>query len=509
MVERRNEYRGKSDSPMTDRLLAPPYADPQLAAALANSSRRPVTSNGRLFFYLAVVASVVGSTFTSNPLLSAAGVLILAFLIALFWRPGEPPILAWTVLFPWIQVVTAVVQADVAGTAVSSLSLRNHAEDAIWLSIIGIAVLATGLRLGSRSVEVVDPKVVDAQLRAVSLARLFALYLAFAVLAALVATFQAFLPSLAQALARLVNLKWAFFFLLGYLTLRRRRDRQYFVIAVLIELVSGIGFFAEFRLVFFISILVILSVQFRLTWKNITMAGLGTIAMVLMALAWTHVKPQYREYLNQGTNRQVSLVSPTERVGSFVSLTTEVSPEDLEDAVNPLLNRIAYVDYFAAAIDYVPARRPHERGNLLMQAVLHVLHPRFLYPDKAPLSDSEITTMYTGVSVAGEEQGTSISIGFMGESYIDFGRYVMFVPIFLVGIMWGMAYARFVHYPIRGIGYAFGIAMLLHANEFVGMSGPKLLGGTITDFVILALFLRYVMPWLLAWLQPSIRVRST
>src|SRR5690348_9643291 len=228
------------------------------APVLPRSKTLPVA------FYLAVLLSCGVALLTPNPLLSAAAILVLALLILLFWRPGEPPILLWAVVFPWIQVVTAVLQADFAGETLVTQSFRAHTADAIWLSLVGIAVLAIGMRVASRSIRPIDPLIADQQLSLVSLNRLFILYLGFALLSSIVSEIQSLAPSLAQAIWCLVSLKWAFYFLLGYLTLRRRSKRFYFVFASLLELASGIGFFAEFRLVFFVGILVILSVHFRL-----------------------------------------------------------------------------------------------------------------------------------------------------------------------------------------------------------------------------------------------------
>ena len=52
--------------------------------------------------------------------------------------------------------------------------------------------------------------------------------------------------------------------------------------------------------------------------------------------------------------------------------------------------------------------------------------------------------MYTGSRVAGTEEGTSIGIGYMAESYIDFGPIYMFVPILLLGVFYGLIYRYFI-----------------------------------------------------------------
>jgi hypothetical protein len=179
----------------------------------------------------------------------------------------------------------------------------------------------------------------------------------------------------------------------------------------------------------------------------------------------------------------------------------QVRAEDLNEALQSLVERLSYVDYFGAVLDYVPAHRPHENGGLLWKAIVHMLAPRILFPDKPALpSDSEMTMSYTGLLVASGDRGTSISMGYMAESYIDFGPYSMFLPIFLFGLLWGAMYAYCIrHADLRGIGYAFGTALILGAVQFEAAT-IKLLGGMVLRFLIFALILRYVVPSLYLWL---------
>src|SRR5205814_3724135 len=105
---------------------------------------------------------------------------------------------------------------------------------------------------------------------------------------------------------------------------------------------------------------------------------------------------------------------------------------------------------------------PYENGRLWFDAVKHVFTPRAFFPGKGIIDDSARTTYYTGVLVAGLEQGTSISIGYMGESYIDFGPIGMFVPIFFLGLLYGYIYRLFAkHARYKVIGLAVATSTLL------------------------------------------------
>ena len=107
-----------------------------------------------------------------------------------------------------------------------------------------------------------------------------------------------------------------------------------------------------------------------------------------------------------------------------------------------MLDRLSYVDFFAVVLDTVPSQLPHENGALWLDAITRPFMPRLFFPAKAIIDDSERTNYYTGLAVAGSEEGTSISLGYVAESYIDFGAPLMMVPIFGLGLVLGGFYRK-------------------------------------------------------------------
>jgi hypothetical protein len=98
--------------------------------------------------------------------------------------------------------------------------------------------------------------------------------------------------------------------------------------------------------------------------------------------------------------------------------------------------------YPALAIARVPDVLPHTHGELMTNALRHLLMPRVFFPDKpALISSSDLVRKYSGVWVAGEEENTSIGFGYAIESYIDFGVPNMFIPVVLYGIFIGVVSA--------------------------------------------------------------------
>ena len=151
--------------------------------------------------------------------------------------------------------------------------------------------------------------------------------------------------------------------------------------------------------------------------------------------------------------------------------------------------------YFALAIGNVPDHLPYEKGQLWFGAVKHVLMPRAFYPDKGIIDDSERTSYYTGIQVAGMEQGASISIGYMGESYIDFGPIGMFAPIFVLGLLYGLVYRLFVKYArFKVIGFGAATSVLLFSAYNFETSNVKILGGMLACAIITGVFVWLAEP---------------
>src|SRR5262249_38165568 len=143
----------------------------------------------------------------------------------------------------------------------------------------------------------------------------------------------------------------------------------------------------------------------------------------------------------------------------------------------------------AHCIVNVPENVPYEHGTLWFGAIQHAFMPRLFFPNKPTLDDSVRTQKYTGMEVAGREQGASIGIGYIAESYIDFGRYWMLAPIFLLGVFYGLIYRFFAFRQRYGLlGVAAAIAILVFGAYSIETSNIKLIGGNAMSVLVLGLF---------------------
>lgn len=446
---------------------------------------------------------------TTNPWLTFGSLVTLPILVWLTWRPGEPPLLLFVVGFQWLQATAKVFHADLLGIAVKDLVLfasvePPQAEKAIWLSLAGLVVIAVGIRLVLRRVQVESPDVLSKQVEGFSIPKAFLLYLALTVSLTAAYGVAVYIGPLRQIVLGILLLKWSGFYLLAYLVFSRKSGYAFFLAAFAIEFIGGIGFFSGFKQVIFVSVIAFFSVGRQLTIGT-ALKGFAVVALLgVLGLGWTSIKSEYRATISGGMDRQGSVVSQEEQINLLVDMVGDLSGEDLVEGLDPLLQRIAYVDFFGYVLNAVPSVVPHADGVQWAGAVRHVLIPRLVWPSKPPLvSDSQVTSQYTGIYVAGSEGdgGTSISIGYMGESYIDFGLVGMFVPIFLLGIGWGLIYLFFVRRADNLVlGYAYSVAVLMSAYQ-LEVAAVKLLGGVVMKLIVVGLIMRYTQSWLQNWLQ--------
>jgi hypothetical protein len=452
---------------------------------------------------LFAVASIV-ALWTPNPLLTAASVLVWPLFILLLWRRSEPPVLLYAISFQWVQVTATVFHADALGMTLREFSPFPFIREAIGLSLVALVVLAVGMRIGLSALSRTSSRTIRDEVEALSIHRVAVAYVCAVVFSSSISYVAWIVPQLTQILLSLSLLKWAFFFLFGYLVMIRGERYGLFSLAVLYEFLAGIGFFAGFKTVLFVAVLCFLGASFRLDVRTLLKVSVVAVLIAVLGALWYSIRPEFRPYLRQGATGQVVRVSWTEQISKFGQLASEVDGEDLIEAAAPAAERMAYVKFFAATMERVPRQLPHEDGALWGQSITHILKPRIFFPNKPPLpSESARTIKYTGLSMAGREQGTSISLGYVPESYVDFGPYWMFLPILLLGVGWGGLYSVLVSSgPLRVIGFAFAVAVLIHANKFE-ISTIKLLGSVVMKFIVLALFLRFIMPRLVPFLFSS------
>ena len=450
-----------------------------------------------------IAVGVLFALLSANPLLTAASLLTFPILITLLWRRGEVPILLFAAGYQWLQVSAKIFQANLLGVEITVLGLTPTVERATWMGLLAVLVLAIGMRLALRTVGTSRSNEAEDEARMIPFSRAFGFYLICAVIGAAANAAAWAVASLTQIAIGIEGIKWIGFYVFAYVALTQRRGYLLLAGVTAFEFIQGIGFFSGFKTVVFVLVLAFFTASRRIDGRSLGFGLAGLAGLLVIGSAWTVVKVDYRAFLNQGSQMQQTVVSEEEQVGKLIELVGGLSWDDVGRGFNPLLARVAYVDFFGATMDYVPAVVTYQEGVVWREALQNLI-PRLFYPDKPVLSsDSEHTTQYTGIYVASDGEGTSISLGYVADSYIDFGPVGMYVPILMIGFLWGLMYRYFMRRSGSALlGFGFALSALLVAYQYE-IAAVKLVAGVVVKFLVLAVVLRFFETRIREWLGIS------
>ena len=452
----------------------------------ARSSLSPDATLPLWLWPVAIGVSGLGFV-TANPMLTALGVLLVPLLVTLLWRSGEPPILLACCLMQWLQVMMPVFDADLLGTQLEVVSSVSTHDQATWLSLAGVLAVAVGMRLALNHRLGAAAQQMELEFGKLSLSSVFVAYLVSLGVAYVSESLAWGLGGLAQLVLALSSLKWALLWILLACVLVQGRGYRFTVAALLLEVGIGfLGYFASFKEAFFLLAIAMFSIRRRIAWAVRAWMGLGVMLLLATMVFWQAIKIDYRNFVNKGQGDQAVRVSVEARIEKLGQLLASVDSVAIERGLETLVDRVGYTELFAATLEWVPANEPHAGGELLKAAILHPLMPRLLFPNKEAINDSERARRFSGLTLSGSEEGTSIGIGLMAESYADFGPALMFLPLLLLGYLFGRVYRVFRGNLVSTVwGVALAIGVFFTTMRGVEISGVKLLGGMLTAGLVM------------------------
>jgi hypothetical protein len=440
--------------------------------------------------FACLLLAVLG-LFSSNPLLTFCGFLLLPFLSKLTWYVGEPPVLFYVAGYQWMQVFVPVLAANVVGEELgASISLPEQ-QIATWLGFVAILILATGMSLGRGQRDVSRTVMMREQVYRLSRKNVLVAYVVTLFTPAVVSQFASGLPSIQQLLIPINLLHLVIVFISLYASVLRKDFRIVVVLMLALEAVTGFGGFSSaFKACFIMGIVIYATVYVqRESLLNPKVIVLSLLMLVMM-LFWQSIKPEYRSFLNMGTKTQSVLVSRADRFDFVVEAASKVELEAFLKGWESGVRRLGYTTYFGGVIRQVPSSIPHQEGRLWGEAIGNILQPRLFFPGKAVLDDSARTNKYSGFRVSGVAEGSSIGLGYVAESYIDFGPILMFLPVFLIGLLWGNLIRLSLRYMVNSlVGSAVASVVILQVGTLFETSNAKMLGGTISSILVLSLLM--------------------
>ncbi len=450
--------------------------------------------------------------FGPNWLVATASLLCLLVICALLWRPGETPILLFVFIYQWLEASINIFYANWQEQPLEVFAMQGiDVLESTVLSLIGLLAMSTGVWYALRRKLLVNGDLIQRQVHQMSRSKLLGFYLITSAIGIVAVSLATFFSGLSQLLLVLSALKWTAFIILTYHNfLKNDVSKNLWYLIFLFELFLSLGsFFSSFKFVFITAFLGIVGASVKLELKKTILISFFVSIAIFFGVIWTSIKSDYRSYVNKGTNTQTVIVSYNEQLSFLGDLISSVNSESIKLASEALISRISYVDFFGAAIKYVPQVVPHSNGALWFEAVTRPFMPRLFFPNKEIIDESEKVNKYTGLAVAGFDQGTQISIGYMGDSYIDFGKYLMMPFLLVLGWVLGQCYKWLLNgkYSSGILGSAQAGAILMSVS--IGTSSPKLFGGIFVSLLVIWAFNRFVVTRYLPWLVASPKLRRS
>lgn len=451
-----------------------------------------------------------------------AGVLVLALftLVGVSWQRDMLPVLPAVLSYQFFALSIGYWFYSAFGYFPGGVG-TNSLESAVLLSALAIFCLLFGFRLGFRLLYGFFRYSLIERQAEYSVARLFGMtvvlnsfYIAFSIVPAHI-WFGG-----AQILSNVMMLRYLPYFILLVVVFERRRGYSLAICATILmilpELLTGFSRFKEILLFVVIAALTqwrpwVASRRQKITNRIVVViGGVFSVTAFVLGLIWTGgLKAAWREVI---WGRGDAPSSTIDRLSLFFELASRtISDFNLTQTLETLVGRFSSGTlYFAYTLERVPMFVPFQDGRLLA-LTLENLKPRFLFPEKRVLGgDSWIVREFAGITVAGDETGASIGLGWPAEFYIDFGV----VGVVSLSLFFGIIVASclaLVARVARNREIFFGLSVAILTSSVMSIDGSfiKLLPGLIQRTLIAAVIVASIGRPILRLVQVTNEARPT
>ncbi|MCB1275571.1 hypothetical protein [Prosthecobacter sp.] len=382
----------------------------------------------------------------------------------------------------WLQVVVAVFYSDLYNVTMDSVLEAPEIETATWLTLAGVLCLAVGMRsmLSAQGRGRVVADIIEVEAGQIDPVRLMQMWVVSWIVATIAEGIGWYVTALHQFLVPFSTMKWVFFFMVCYRVLLLDKGYGMMSLMVAIEFFGGfLGFFSSYKEGLFMFLIAAMTIRRAMNIKLKLAGSLVFVLAFVTSVFWSSIKMEYREFVRASQHRG-TVEKALQRLSWLESRVSRMDAKSFDNGMRALVARVQYVTLFGHTISHVPHFEPYAKGELWFGAVKHVLMPRFIFRNKSVLDDSERARRFTGVRFSGSESGTSIGIGYMAQSYADFGRIGMFVPVFLLGAFFGRIYQVAIRNRHSALlGTSVGTAMLFSVLQAFATSNAKILGSLV------------------------------
>ena len=383
-------------------------------------------------------ALVVIAVYATGEWVAGAAVAALLLVWWLLSSAEGPPVLALAVTYQWVQVSVGIFYSALIGEPLEAM-VKSDWRTMMLIGLGCVVTLAVALSVGLVFARNRLPVPEARPQLAFSPTILYAAYGVSLLVTGVVQELAWNYPSITQAILALNFSHLALVFLLA-----RRFTRPVFAwekLAALMALEVALGFtgyFANFREPLLMGSIAVVEIFDRRDSRHWVFFAAVVLVLGVSSVVWMNVRGELRRDVDEEIE-----TTRLERLDKVRALSEGLFSRggDFRDSTTRVVERVWAIYYPALAVERVPSVLPHTHGTIIEGGLLHLVTPRFLFPDKDDLpSDSEMVRKYSGMKVASTEENTSIAFGYAAESYVDFGLPWMFVPPLIYGLLMGAAY---------------------------------------------------------------------
>ncbi|SFV31360.1 hypothetical protein [Thermoflavifilum thermophilum] len=390
------------------------------------------------------VLFVVYRMFTSiNPLEELYAYLTAAIILRLLWRQGYPSVFLFIALIHWLQIFMFIVWNNFYGWSVNTYYYTGG--EAYWWSMTGVLCMTIVLHRVLQKTPWANILQAVREAPHFSSSRIFWTYMLLTLINGTLFRWAVTLPTVGQILFWIIDLREMVLLLYAWIVVVRKQPKWGLMLLCAIHFsLSLFNYFGGYKSIFIVlGLLLLMFIRYVNLFRLLILLVGGSVVLFL-SIVWISVRGTYREFLSQGTQQQVIKVSRQEAMQQLYMLVTQLTPHQLYKGFENFIYRVQYLQFFSMAMEQVPEKIPYQQGKLTLSNLEFVLMPRILDPHKPILDPSSKTNLYTGAQVATVQQGTSISMGYFVDFYIDFGPVGILFSLIILWMLIGWVYRYFV-----------------------------------------------------------------
>ena len=444
---------------------------------------------------------LISQLFFTNGIILFVGMIIFFMLINVLQQPYKPSVFTIMLFYHFLQISAGIWESNYLNQDINYRSPSS--EYATIASYIGLLFLFLPIVYYQNKLPALSLNILKKHADRISIEKTFKAYVIgfFAMNALSGVAF--FIPSLAQIIISLTNIKWFLFLLFGFQSILKNRKRKEFYIFCALEFVIGFySYFSEFKTIIFFILFLFLCLLSVVRFNKIILFAFSIAAMFFAGVFWTSVKGEYRSFLNKGSKSQTVQVEKGEALNKLLELSEKQNSNSFSDAIESFLDRLQYTYHLAKTMDRVPAVIPHQNGSNWGNTIAFVLTPRIIDPNKGTYDASVKASKYSGIQYSGVKRGVSVSLGYFADGYIDFGYVGMFIPLVILGFIYGGSYFYFVKKSSSNFIFNYAVVGAIFMELFSFESDNIFVAGRLYVNLMVFFILRlFFFPKLMAYIS--------